>query len=55
MYPGKGLHIFDLCKLEFEDIRRSLHTRVYIRAESHDILANMNMLRILGEKYDTDC
>lgn len=55
MYPGKGPHIFDLSKLAFEDIRRSLHNRAYIRAESHDTLVNMNTLQILDQKYDIGC
>jgi len=55
MYQGKGPHIFDLSKLAFEDIRRSLYNRVCIRAESHDTLANMNTLQILDQKYGIDC
>jgi len=48
-----GQHIFDLSKLEFEDIPRLQHIPVCILVENHDILVSMSMLQILVLKYDS--
>lgn len=55
MYRGTDPRIFDLNKLEFEDIQRLPHIRAYILVESHDILVNMNMWQILVLKYGIGC
>lgn len=55
MYQGTDPHIFDLSRLEFENIQHLLHIRVYIRVETHGIPVNMNTLQILVRKYDIDC